>query len=38
MYTLYYGDDSYDALAQLLQQQGATLQSALNEQRKMYLD
>lgn len=36
MYTLYYGDESYAALRDILQQQGDTLREQLNAQKEIY--
>lgn len=36
MYSLYYGDESYDMLRDTLQQQGNTLKEQLRQQQNLY--
>ena len=36
MYALYYGDESYDMMRDILQQQGNTLREQLNQQKTLY--
>lgn len=36
MYALYYGDESYDMMRDVLQQQGNTLREQLNQQKTLY--
>ena len=36
MYSLYYGDESYDMLRDTLQQQGNTLREQLSLQKELY--
>lgn len=36
MYALYYGDESYNVMRDVLQQQGNTLREQLNQQKEIY--